>query len=248
MYSEKDIVPLACRNCGRGLRGLPHDLLLYCPHCMIVWILDGGSLEPVGLDVVGSVEGGADLFLPFWRLETVVEVRARITRQARTNNPNPYPREFIPAAERGLQEGSSRPSPMTLLIPAFACARSIRTGIEVTKALGALAPSTGRPGSLTGGVVSRAEAFEIARGLVMTMESESGADAAFLEVSVTPVHASVAAVAAVALEKGVQLAGLRHLLPYNALPDSTALVGGRADEGDGVMRPRGDPPYPIGER
>jgi hypothetical protein len=61
-------------------------------------------------------------------------------------------------------------------------------------------------------------------GVVLAEEFESCHELAAAEVETTPLRTSFAGILFMRVEKGLQLAGRRLLLPYNSVPDSRAII------------------------
>lgn len=215
-----------CRHCGSGLSGLPDDRTFACTSCRTAWELDGGDLRHHPLSFRGEQTPGG-VFLPFWLVDCIVTVRGRLARRPETSSPLPFPRDLDPTAEQlspADPPGSGLPSERLLAVPAFACERAPRIGLEVTRAIAGQEPSSPSQQRSFGAVLSSAEAADLLPGVVLAEEFEACHGLAAAEVETTPLRTSFAGILFVRVEKGFQLAGRRLLLPYNSVPDSRAII------------------------
>ena len=67
-----NFLPTICPRCGWDLEGDSQSVVFACSNCLSFWELKKGRFERVD-GYFASVDGGADLYLPFWRIEAFSE-------------------------------------------------------------------------------------------------------------------------------------------------------------------------------
>lgn len=222
-WSDPDVIPLSCGNCGRGLSGLPCDIVLFCPDCGSAWSIETGSAVRVGFEVLSSPVP-PDLHLPFWIVRADMLRAEVLVRTAEDSCPLEFPRDFDPGAERDLRREALPPGEARFAVPAFVCDRAAGFGWSVTRILDSMQACDAGVRALPGGALSSREAGELATGVLLAGLAAEHDRPAFADIRFENMHATLAAVGFSLKAHGLQLAGTRLVLPYTAMADSRALI------------------------
>ncbi len=222
-WSDPDVIPLTCGNCGRGLSGLARDIIFFCPDCGSAWSIESGSTERFGFEALSSPVP-PDLHLPFWIVRADVVHAELLLRPEEDMCPLEYPRDFDPGAERDLRRVMLPPGNTRLAVPAFACERAAGFGWSVTRILDSMLACDITVRALPGGVLSSREALALATGVYLAGRVAEHDRPAFADIRLENRHATLAAVGFSLKAHGLQLAGTRLVLPYTAMADSRALI------------------------
>ena len=225
--SETEVTALVCTDCGRTMSGLDDDIILYCPGCRSVWSLESGRLVqfPFYTARTPSEQPGApDLHLPFWLVRISTPGISILVRREHTSSSLEFPRNFDPSAERNLKAITTEPEDRLVAVPAFLCERASRIGWRVTRHLAPVSDADVPVRALAGGVVTGGEAEglagEIALADIRRLNPGLAWAAALPDTRVN----GVLAVGFNLLAHGLQLAGIRLVLPYTTLADARALI------------------------
>lgn len=222
-WSDPDVIPLSCGNCGMGLSGLSHDIIFFCPDCGSAWSIESGSTVRFGFEVLSSPVP-PDLHLPFWIVGADVVRAELLLRPDEKAGPLEHPRDFDPGAERDLWRVILPPGEARFALPAFACEKAASFGWSVTRILDSMQACDTTVRALPGGVMSSREAGELATAVLLAGRVAEHDLPAFADIRLENRHATLAAVGFSLKAHGLQLAGTRLVLPYTAMADSRALM------------------------
>lgn len=223
-WSDAEMIRLSCGNCGRGLAGLPDDILLYCGDCSTAWSIESGAPGRVALSILPSPDEPA-LHLPFWLVGVSVEGGGILVREENCPARIELPRELDTSAERGLEFVEAEPRATTAAVPAFACDRAAGFGALLSSVLGSLEGRQHPVRTLAGGIMSGPEARELAYAVLIAELRRDNPGLARVDLRTRTSEPVLAAVGFDLAERGLRLAGTRLVLPYTALADARALLG-----------------------
>jgi len=221
--SSDGLILLRCANCGRGLSGLPDDVLYLCPRCSTVWQLGSEGLRPVALETASAPPRAGTVHLPFWLVDAEVEILRCIYRSPESSTHLQGPREFDPLLP-GLREGEPSRSRHSLLIPAFGVDRALSLARRVTGLSVAFSWTQDCPAVLEGGCIDLEDALRVAPGVVLASQVDGPGNLAFASISVSPLYSRVAAIPFIASEAGFSVAGTSLVLPYTEMADARAIA------------------------
>lgn len=225
--SEPEVTALACLNCGRALSGLGDDILLFCPGCRSAWSIESGRLVQLSFSAAPPPPDRPalpDLHLPFWLVRISTPGISILVRREHDSSSAEFPRNFDPSAERNLRALVTEPEDRLVAVPAFLCERAARIGLKVTMLLPLETDSDIPVRAMAGGVVTSEEAEDLAREVAVADLRKRHPGLAWAETLPDSRVHGVMAVGFNLLAHGIQLAGMRLVLPYTAMADARALI------------------------
>jgi len=225
--SETEVTAMVCTDCGRTMSGLDDDIIHFCSGCRSVWSLESGRLVqfPFYTARTPSEQPGApDLHLPFWLVRISTPGISILVRREHTSSPLEFPRNFDPSAERNLESITTEPEDRLVAVPAFLCERASRIGWRVTRHLTPVSDSDVPARALAGGVVTGGEAESLAGEIALIDMRRRNPGLAWAAALPDARLKGVMAVGFNLLAHGLQLAGIRLVLPYTTMADVRALI------------------------
>lgn len=216
------LVQLCCRNCGSDLEGLPADVIFYCGSCGRCWIFDEG-FSPVRIQFLRD-RGPGTLFLPFWKVDAVVSIYQRISREGASSSIIEGFRQFT-GMERGLSENRPETRRDRFIFPAFATSLVLSTGVRMHgENFLPERPEHGRTFRVKGGSVGLGDALSLARGVAVGVEVNRADFLACVDLDIEVRSADIYAVGCTRQGHALRINGSEIALPVNAVRDREGIL------------------------
>ena len=216
------LVQLRCRNCGNDLCGLPNDVVFYCGNCERCWVFREG-FEPMRIEFLRS--GGPEtLFLPFWKVDGVVSIYQRISRNESSSSIIEGFREFT-GMERGLSENRPETRKDRLIFPAFTTSLVLSTGVRIHGEN--FLPEKmehGSPRKVVGGSVGVQDALTLARGVAVGIEVNRKDFLACVDLQIEITSTCIYAIGSTFDGQTFRLNGSDIALPASAVRDAEGIL------------------------
>ena len=223
MSETSGVVLLRCGECLHELSGLSDDAVFLCGNCGTAWLAEDDGLSRIAVSLWG-VPDARSVFLPFWRVEADVTVHQRTTRRRRVSTPATAPREYNPAAERGLRSEGGRRVLRGYLIPAVVNRRALSVGVALRSRRPDLEPYDDRVPVMVGGSVDAEDAVEMARAIAVGEEVARTDFLASLDLDLEPMDIDLMGIACTAGSSGFEIPGTGVVLRYSDTEDYAAIL------------------------
>lgn len=215
------LVQLRCRNCGNDLIGLPNDVIFYCGNCERCWVFMEG-FDPVKIEFLRS-GGPGTIFLPFWKVDGVVSIYQRISRNESSSSIIEGFREFT-GMERGLSENQPETRKDRLIFPAFTTSLVLSTGVRIHGEN--FLPERIEHGSVrkvVGGSVDLRDALALARGVAVGIEVSRKDFLACVDLQIEITSTCIYAIGCTCDGQAFRINGSDIVLPASAVRDSEGI-------------------------
>ncbi|OPL18932.1 MAG: hypothetical protein AVO35_03105 [Candidatus Aegiribacteria sp. MLS_C] len=216
------LVQLRCRNCGSDLEGLPTDVIFYCSNCGRCWIFDEG-ISPVRVQFLRD-HGPGTVFLPFWKVDAVVSIYQRISREGSSSSIIEGFRQFT-GMERGLTENQPETRRDRFIFPAFATSLVLSTGVRMHgENFLPERQEHGRTLKVRGGSVGLRDAVSLARGVAVGVEVSRADFLACVDLDMEVGAADIYAVGCTREGHVLRINGSDTALPLSAVRDREGIL------------------------
>jgi hypothetical protein len=225
-----ELILLRCSNCGNDLDGLSSDVIFYCSECGLCW-LSGEKLTQVKIEFVRP-GGPGSVFLPFWKVDTSITIRNRLSRKGSSVSVFEGFRE-LSGRERGLVDSGSESKRDRFIFPAFSTSLVLSTGVRMhAENFLPARIDHGTRFKVIGGSVGREDAVTLAKAVAVGVEVNRSDYLASIDLDVEVHSTDIYAIGCEPYKHVVRINDSEIGIPQSALSDFDKIFPGSRPDSD----------------